>query len=152
MKPRDAKKVSIPQRSYSNPAYRKIRELFRAFQSLKGLILTTLDTTKDILLHQFQSLKGLILTSVGSIFRWAFTSFQSLKGLILTRAVMMIESAHEAISIPQRSYSNLNRPIRRALKWYISIPQRSYSNSKPVLVNWKLLCISIPQRSYSNAP
>ena len=76
--------ISIPYRSYSNsPCLRGSRE-YEKFQSLIGLILTSMNSSMTSGVLSFQSLIGLILTVLAVIVGAAIYAFQSLIGLILT--------------------------------------------------------------------
>ena len=65
-------------------------------------------------IERFQSLKGLILTDEKEKKTAELNEFQSLKGLILTRYCSPHSIALIGISIPQRSYSNLELERIRA--------------------------------------
>ena len=74
--------------------------LLGMFQSLKGLILTGMNTYKVNSFDTFQSLKGLILTVETSDFFIEVETFQSLKGLILTLYSPMADFQITFVSIP----------------------------------------------------
>ena len=100
-------RISIPQRSYFNGAAGNAGKAITGFQSLKGLILTSMQKLQVSYSIEFQSLKGLILT--------------------LNEISNKLPIYY--ISIPQRSYFNRMNEVPYTSMRDISIPQRSYFNT-----------------------
>ena len=143
--------ISIPYRSYSNLCSAPQKNPRHGFQSLIGLILTSVQYRIKSYQNIFQSLIGLILTGMRGRDGARTHEFQSLIGLILTYYRERSWWNVEKISIPYRSYSNGKAAGDCGKGFWISIPYRSYSNLWIWAIKTSPTFISIPYRSYSNA-